>query len=52
MLVPAFDQPVSAVHHIVSSWSRVSQYHADTRQACSPREACRTPFGAPVDPDV
>ena len=52
MLVPAFDQPVSAVHHMVSSLLRDSQYHADTRHACSPRAACSTPFGAPVEPDV
>ena len=52
MLVPAFDHPVSAVHHMVSLSARESQYRADIRHACSPRAACSTPFGAPVEPEV
>ena len=52
MLVPAFDHPVSAVHHMVSHSVSVSQYRAETRHACSPRAACSTPLGAPVEPEV
>ena len=52
MLVPAFDQPVSAVHHMRSPPSRVSQYWAETRQTNSAREAWHTPFVGPVEPEV
>ena len=50
--VPALDQPVSAVHQIMSDSVSVSQYQAETRQVKMARDACNTPFGLPVDPDV
>src|SRR3546814_3793307 len=52
MLVPALLQPVSAVHQVTSSGRKPCQYRAETCQAHKAREACSTPFGLPVEPEV